>query len=559
MSTISRTIDYYENAATDYYSSTVDVDMKPQYSMFEKYLYEGARILDCGCGSGRDSKHFLDSGYSVTAVDGSASMCKMASDLTGLEVFNIVFQDIDFDNEFDGVWACASLLHVPSDEIALVLKRVNKALASNGILYVSFKYGEYEGERNGRFYLDLTEDTLRKILDEVGGFDIKEIFVSDDVRPEKENVQWLNAILIKSENLEIETKDELIETDSIEKLQGEIVLDAEGHKTLTIREGMSDIDFNGILAKAVQWADIGKVISAIEKKAEYVVQIPAKYQKQFEAGELFINKNTKTGIEWPTLMRKADNGRYQFVDNLPIEQQKFIQGNPFHDICQNYHNMYIQQQIAEISEAINDLHDIVELIAQGQQDDRVALIEAGRDEIMLALTVNDEESRRIHISNGRSNLILGKARLGKALERRVSSFEAIPENGLIRFGKSVLKSNYLDKKDDEYEEIEQCFELYHKATNMLAMSWGLTGELDALQSTYDDSHAFIKGLNLEKVKTIEYSHKGSDLSDLFYKTALGDLKREKQICLDAAKNYEYISIEVSGDKLLEVIENGKVK
>ena len=179
---------------------------------------------------------------------------------------------------------------------------------------------------------------------------------------------------------------------------------------------------------------------------------------------------------------------------------------------------------------------------------------------MLALTLKDEKSKMAHIEKGRSNLIVGKNQLGKALERRIAIFEAISDNGLLRFGKSILKgSDYLDKKDDEYEEIEQCYELYHKATNMLAMSWGLTGELDALQSTYDNSRTFIAGLDFEKIRTIENVHKGAELDDLFYKVAQNELAKEEKICLNAAENYEYISIEVVGDKLLEVIESGEVK
>lgn len=556
---MNETLEYYNQTATEFYESTVEVDMGAQYSLFEKYLFEGSRILDCGCGSGRDSKHFLEQGFDVAAIDGSEELCKMASELTGLEVKNVMFQDICFQDEFDGIWACASLLHVSREELPVVLKKIKVALVSKGIMYVSFKYGDFDGERNGRYFTDMTEESLQTLIDEVGGFEIKETYISGDVRPGRENEKWLNAILLKTENTELKRKDELVETEDIEVLQGEVVLDKEGHKILKIHEGMAGIDFQGIVARAVQWADIGKVAGNIEKNIEYVVQIPAKYQKQFEAGEYFINKNSKTGIEWPTLMKKADNGRYQFVDNLPVEQQQFIQGNPFHDICQNYHNMYMQQQMAQIAEAIAEMQGVVKLIAQGQQDDRIALIEAGRKEIMLALTLKDEASKRTHIETGRSNLLLGQEQLGKALERRINIFEAIPSNKVLRFGKTVIDNNYLNKMDDAYEEIDQCYDLYHKATNMLAMSWGITGELEALQRTYEDGIAFVKGLNLAKIKTIEYAHEGADLSELFYKSAISDMKKEKQICLEAAKNYEYISIEVSGDKLLEVIESGKVK
>lgn len=127
---------------------------------------------------------------------------------------------------------------------------------------------------------------------------------------------------------------------------------------------------------------------------EYVVQIPAKYQEAFEAGEVFINKNKTTGVEWPTLMRKAENGQYRFVDDLPIKQQEMIKGNPFQNICNSYHNIVIQQQLAEISQAVAETYQTVKMIEQGQQDDRIALIDAGREQILLAMTLQDENENR---------------------------------------------------------------------------------------------------------------------------------------------------------------------
>ena len=137
---MKNTIDYYNKNADDFYESTVNADMSAQYNMFEKHLYSGACILDCGCGSGRDTKYFLEQGYEVTAIDGSEELCKKASELTGIEVKNILFQDIDYENEFDGVWACASLLHVGFKDLPDILKKLCKAMKDNGVLYVSFKY-----------------------------------------------------------------------------------------------------------------------------------------------------------------------------------------------------------------------------------------------------------------------------------------------------------------------------------------------------------------------------------------------------------------------------------
>lgn len=556
---MSKTIDYYNELANDYYASTVEADMSAQYSMFEKYLGEGARVLDCGCGSGRDSKHFIEQGFAVEAIDGSANLCKLASELTGLGVKNILFQDMDYVGCFDGIWACASLLHLSKEELLEVLTKLKRALVDGGILYVSFKYGNFEGERNGRFFIDLNEDSLSTLMAEIGGFEIKEKYISSDVRSGRDNEKWLNVILIKLENAREETNTGLVEEGKTSEC--EIVVDDSERKILKIYDGMKDINFNGILANLVQLIDIGKAVGEVEKKIEYVVRIPAKYREQFETGEVFINKNLKSGVEWPTLMKRTEDGRKRFVDNLPIQQKEFVQNNPFHDICKDFNNIYIQQQLQSISESLKEIEEKVQLVIKGQQDDRVAHIEAGRKEIMLGLSCNDENAKQIHIENGRKLLILGWSQLEKELETRVAAFKPISSNKALILAREAfsMTGSYCDKKDDEYGEIDNCYELYHRATYMLAMSWAITGELDALQNTFNESISFMKNLDTSSIKTIEHIHGRSDLSEEFYNYAIEDLKKEMKICLEVAEDYDYLEIEVVGDKLLEVIKDGKAK
>lgn len=190
------TIEYYNTNADEFYESTVGADMSAQYAMFEKRLYAGARILDCGCGSGRDSKYFIDRGYEVVAIDGSEELCKKASELTGLDVKNVLFQDINYVDEFDGIWACASILHVPIEELLDVLKGLTRALKDCGVLYVSFKLGDFHGERNGRYFTDLTEESFEQLISDLSELVIQEKAISTDVRPGRDE-SWLNAVLVK--------------------------------------------------------------------------------------------------------------------------------------------------------------------------------------------------------------------------------------------------------------------------------------------------------------------------------------------------------------------------
>lgn len=194
---MNKTINYYNTNAEDFYGATVNADMSLQYAGFEQYLQAGAHILDCGCGSGRDSKYFLEQGYEVTAIDGSEELCRKASELTGLNVQQMLFQEIAFEEAFDGVWACASLLHVPADELKDVLHRIARAMKDGGILYVSFKYGAFAGERNGRFFTDLSEEAFAGLVKAIPGLEMQEYFITEDVRPGR-NEKWLNAVVKKT-------------------------------------------------------------------------------------------------------------------------------------------------------------------------------------------------------------------------------------------------------------------------------------------------------------------------------------------------------------------------
>ena len=194
---MSETINYYDKNVNTFFEATVSADMSEQYNFFEKYLYKGAALLDCGCGSGRDTKYFLEKGYDVIAIDGSKELCMKSSKLTGIDIKHMFFQDINFDKRFDGIWACASLLHLSKEDLIEGINKLKLAMTSRGVLYISYKYGEFCGLRNGRYFLDLTEGVLNKIIGIVGGLKVKETYISVDVRPGRENEKWLNAIITK--------------------------------------------------------------------------------------------------------------------------------------------------------------------------------------------------------------------------------------------------------------------------------------------------------------------------------------------------------------------------
>jgi SAM-dependent methyltransferase len=191
------TLEFYNGMAADFAKGTIHADVESLRQSFLKYLPQGAAILDLGCGSGRDSRYFLDKGYSVTAIDGSAELCKLASAYIGREVIQITFDKLDYHQMFDGIWACASLLHVPAQQLSSIFGRISRSLKPGGHLYVSFKYGTFEGERNGRYFTDLTEDRLAGIISHHEELELKEMAISNDVREDRQNEKWINAIIRK--------------------------------------------------------------------------------------------------------------------------------------------------------------------------------------------------------------------------------------------------------------------------------------------------------------------------------------------------------------------------
>lgn len=192
------TINYYNKNASDFVSGTINVDFTATQNKFLDKLPENARILDFGCGSGRDTKYFLEQGYSVDAIDGSEELCRLASQYTGIPVQHMYFQELDAEDTYDGIWACSSILHLPKVELLPDMKKMAAALKRNGIIYTSFKCSEFEGERNGRYFTDFTMETFREFVAPIEELSITEFWITGDVRPGRGEEKWLNIILQKN-------------------------------------------------------------------------------------------------------------------------------------------------------------------------------------------------------------------------------------------------------------------------------------------------------------------------------------------------------------------------
>ncbi|MDY7219207.1 class I SAM-dependent methyltransferase [Denitrificimonas sp. JX-1] len=189
------TLEYYEDNAEQFAQDTLDVDMSPLYERFLAQLPDSSRILDAGCGAGRDTLAFMKMGYKVEAFDATPKLVKIAQNVTGINVQLSTFLNFTSEQTYAGIWACASLLHVPAINLPATLKHLGELLKDNGVMYVSFKYGEDESSHNGRHFTNCNEERLEKFLEDTG-LTIKEAWVTEDQRPERGDEQWLNALLI---------------------------------------------------------------------------------------------------------------------------------------------------------------------------------------------------------------------------------------------------------------------------------------------------------------------------------------------------------------------------
>lgn len=194
------TLDYYNINAETFAEGTVMVDFSATQNRFLEKLEKNALILDFGCGSGRDTKYFLKKGFQVEAVDGSPRLCELAREHTGINVKEMFFQDLSEVEKYDGIWACASILHLPKEELRIVFRKMITALKKDGIIYASFKQGDFEGVRNGRYFIDFTMDTFKIFLKDMANISIEEYWITGDVRPGRDTEKWLNLILRKKKD-----------------------------------------------------------------------------------------------------------------------------------------------------------------------------------------------------------------------------------------------------------------------------------------------------------------------------------------------------------------------
>ena len=183
--------DYYASHSGEYIAKTKDSDMSGIYAFIKPYIKNVKKVLDLGFGSGRDSLYFLHQDYDVYSLDSCPEFIKHGQAIGLPHLIQKDIEQLDYTNEFDFIFASASLLHIPSNKLADVLTKCRLALREKGFLYASFKYGVFEGIRDNRYYTDMTEKTIEPFLAQARLMLVK-VMISDDVQ--NRGNRWLNIV-----------------------------------------------------------------------------------------------------------------------------------------------------------------------------------------------------------------------------------------------------------------------------------------------------------------------------------------------------------------------------
>ena len=186
---------YYDINAKEYIESTINCDMSIHYEKYLKYLPNKGKILDVGFGSGRDMIYFKSLGYDVYGIDTSISFVNNMLK-QGFNVECISICDLNIKDEYDGIWACASLLHINRENLEKAIIKCINSLKENGVLYCSFKHGDKEIIKDDRYFNYINEEIIN-IIAIKNNFKIIEIYKSLEVRVNRNNEEWINIIIQK--------------------------------------------------------------------------------------------------------------------------------------------------------------------------------------------------------------------------------------------------------------------------------------------------------------------------------------------------------------------------
>lgn len=332
-------------------------------------------------------------------------------------------------------------------------------------------------------------------------------------------------------------------------------------RILEIKNERGEINFKDALAAAVQMINgAADIIGKLQKGAEYIVQVPTQYQAALDAGTLEMMHGAESGKTWATIVKKLANGKQEIVCNCPIKEQMCFQGNPVQSLANTHQNLFMQQKLAELSAQVQEVYDVVLRIEQGQMDDRIGKLTSGRDALLLALKNPEDSSRIREIELARAQISEAQHQIGQVFKSRIEQFRPISEKKWIRHFREITspKTNYLKKQDEEFEKLQEYYEFYLRATQLLAWSYLAIGDTNRANMVFEQSMEFLKTIDFSHVETLDYIYPEGSMSDAFYNNSIFYVQEEKKVCLEDVRPYDYVQVHVTSDDLKEVLGDGSI-
>lgn len=345
--------------------------------------------------------------------------------------------------------------------------------------------------------------------------------------------------------------------DIIEQKPGELADAEHTAKVLELSDQTKGFDISSALAKILHCFDTAAIIQGVKAGVQYVVQVPTEFQLGLDAGVYSVMESTRTGKQWATLVRTLDDGKKEIVCNLPIKPETVVQGNPMHDISMNMQMMALQQQIASLTELVQDVCDTVKRIEQGQTDDRIGLLLAGKEGVEQAMLIQDTALRKAKLASAQQTLLEARGQIAATLRTKVNEFPVIPKSPVGRFGLELARSGSLARRDEAFDAIQLYYQLYLTATRLLADSYLYCNEHAAARKAYTDAATFLGRLDFTRVLTLRYMHPEDDFSDTICERAVEYLEAERISSLELARPCDYIEMTVSGEQIIEAIGGGE--
>lgn len=336
-----------------------------------------------------------------------------------------------------------------------------------------------------------------------------------------------------------------------------LIIHSEKSRVACVESYQENLNMPAVLGHLARYANLSSIVSAVKKGTQYIVQVPTHLQAAIDAGKYTMLHGEQSGKTWATIVEKLPNGKNEFIANCPIKEEAFLPGNPMQEMSNSFANLQMQKQMAALAQLLGETYDAILRVEAGQKADRIGQLNAGRDGIIYALAMEDEDSKKLQIVVARGSLQEAQSKIAEILKIKVESFKALPKQALMRFVLECTHDGYLDKRDDEYDTIRDYFELYVQATKLIGESYMICGEEKSAALVFDESRRFVQTLDFSKVSTILYSHPKMNANELVANMAVSNIGAEKVMCLDAVKPHDYIEITLDGEDILEVIEHAE--